>query len=116
MQFLKTLPSVERNLLAFGVGGYSIGAVLYSAMTPSSKSEPAKHEASSSDTSPQGTSAAAKAAQNGKTTASSGEAAADPLLGSDLKLEGPNDPMVLFALQDIQSRLSIIEKALKLSK
>mmetsp|Transcript_12458 Transcript_12458/g.24176 ORF Transcript_12458/g.24176 Transcript_12458/m.24176 type:complete len:101 (+) Transcript_12458:139-441(+) len=98
MSFLAKLPSLERSMLIYGVGGYTAWSFLYSvtrsAPAPEKKVEEVK-------------AAAAPVAETVKA------AAAPAAASSPLKLEGPNDPAVLFALQDIQSRLQVIEKALQ---
>jgi hypothetical protein len=105
MAFLAKLPALEKQMLIYGVGGYSLWS-LGMAVLPSKKA----HAAAAQHDEAHGAAAHAAAEQHKGEHAPAAHAAA----AAAPALAGPNDPMVLFALQDIQSRLSLIEKALKL--
>ena len=111
MAFLGKLPALEKQMLIYGVGGYSVWA-LGMAVLPSKKA----HAAAAQHDEAHGAAAHAAAEQHKGEHAPAAPAAhaAHAAHAAAPALAGPNDPMVLFALQDIQSRLSLIEKALKL--
>mmetsp|Transcript_2165 Transcript_2165/g.3599 ORF Transcript_2165/g.3599 Transcript_2165/m.3599 type:complete len:103 (+) Transcript_2165:177-485(+) len=102
MAFLAGLNSVERQLVMYGVGGYSLWSLAMCATAPKAHAEAHAEPAA----------APKPAAVVEDKTKSVAAAAATP--ASAPAFEGKNDPMVLFALQDIQGRLATIEKALKL--
>uniref|UniRef100_A0A7S2R6S6 Uncharacterized protein n=1 Tax=Mucochytrium quahogii TaxID=96639 RepID=A0A7S2R6S6_9STRA len=110
MSFLQSLKPIERKLV-YGVGAYGVVGFLYSAVNrASAKPEEKPAPAPAPAPAPKAVEAAPAPAPVvvHKPVATATPAASSP------SFEGPNDPAVLFALQDIQTRLSLIEKALKL--
>ena len=115
--FFSKLSSFEKQLLIYGVGGYTVWSAGMAI-----RGDPAKrhnHEESECD-GKNVKDAAASSSRNGSTqvveqlnnvTTNSISKVSNE---SVIELTGPNDPMVLFALNDIQSRLTVIEKALRL--
>ena len=95
--FFAGLNQFEKNLVIYGVGGYSITSILDGALGPKPHNHEAHHESHAAPAAA-ATPAAAPVA-----------AAATPAV---TEYKGKSDPMILFALQDIQSRLAVIEKAL----
>ena len=104
MAFLAGLNSLEKQLVIYGVGGYTVWSFGMSLM-------PNKHahaeEAHAAPVAQAAAPAPAAAAAAPAAPAAAAAVAAAPAFS------GANDPAVLFALQDIQTRLSVIEKALK---
>jgi len=93
MAFFNRLSSLEKQLVGV-IGGYSVVALGFSIKGEKKAPAPAPAVAS--------------------VAVVDVPAVVSSPVSSGTAFDGPNDPMVLFALQDIQSRLSVIEKALKL--
>ncbi len=110
MAFLAKLPAVEKQMLIYGVGGYTVWS-LGMALMPSKKAHAAAGHEEAHGAAAHGAAAHGAAEHKSEHAAKVEVPAAHAAAHA---LSGPNDPMVLFALQDIQSRLALIEKALKL--
>ncbi|GBG31680.1 Hypothetical Protein FCC1311_079052 [Hondaea fermentalgiana] len=104
MSFMAALPSLEKQLLIYGVGGYSVCSLLYSVTHKPAAAEKQVEAPAAPKESPKEAVKDIKEAV--KEVAPSGSSFKS---GSS---DAAKDPAVLFALQDIQSRLSVIEKAL----
>lgn len=98
----RALPGFDQKLLTYGVGGYAIVAMAYSVVAP--KEAPVAAPAPAPAAAPAAAAAVASAANS---------VSSMPAAAASAGLESGELIKVLFAVEDIQKRLMLIEKILK---
>ena len=114
--FFSKLPSFEKQLVIYGIGGYSVWA-LGTRLTGDPTLKHAHENVSKNKKEKKSNSCDGDGTTHNFDDKRDSKGQLDSLKTASMKtneLSGANDPMVLFALQDIQSRLTVIEKALRL--